>query len=150
MDISLHPQFAKNRLIYLTYASGTETANRTLLARAVFDGKEYEFPNQDISPNKSLPGMEDPKAVWTPSIAPSGLTAYNGKRFPQWQKNLFAGSLVEQTVRRIELDAHGKVVNQEQISIGARVRDVRQDPDDLLYILTDESDGRLMRLEPAQ
>jgi aldose sugar dehydrogenase len=45
--------------------------------------KEYQFPNNDISPTKSLPGMEDPKAVWTPAIAPSGLTAYKGKRFPQ-------------------------------------------------------------------
>jgi aldose sugar dehydrogenase len=94
--------------------------------------------------------MEDPKAVWTPSIAPSGLTAYNGNRFPQWQKNLFAGGLVEQTVRRIELDANGKVLKQEPISIGARVRDIRQGPDELLYILTDESDGQLIRLEPAQ
>ena len=291
MDISLHPQFAKNRLVYLTYAHGNNIANRTRLARAVFDGKNlkdlqvifevspvkpgsqhfgsritwlpdntlllaigdggnpplqiegklprfqaqnrrsqlgkvlrlkddgsiprdnpfvkaantdpaiwsyghrniqgmtfdpvtkrvwatehgssggdelnlvqkgknYGWPlatysteygsNNNISPNKSLPGLEDPKAVWTPAIAPSGLTTYDGKRFPQWQKNLFAGGLVEQAVRRIELDANGKVLNQEPISIGARVRDVRQGPDDLLYILTDESEGQLIRLEPTQ
>lgn len=112
--------------------------------------KEYGFPNNDISPTKSLPGMEDPKAVWTPAIAPSGLTAYNGKRFPQWQKNLFAGGLVDRAVRRIELDPNGKVLDRESISIGARVRDVRQGPDELLYVLTDESNGQIVRIEPSQ
>ncbi len=71
-------------------------------------------------------------------------------RFPDWQGDLFAGGLVSRDVRRIDLDATGKVLGQQAIAIGQRVRDVRQGPDGLLYILTDESkDGRLIRLEPT-
>jgi aldose sugar dehydrogenase len=92
--------------------------------------------------------MVDPKAVWTPSIAPSGLAIYNGDRFPAWQGDLFAGGLVSKDIRRLDLDDAGNVKSQEAILIGQRVRDVRQGPDGLLYVLTDESDGRLIRLEP--
>jgi glucose/arabinose dehydrogenase len=108
-----------------------------------------EYSGGLISPEKSLPGMIDPKVIWTPSIAPSGLTVYNGDRFPQWQGQLFAGGLVSQDIRRIEVDNSGNVVNEESISIGQRVRDVRQGPDGLLYILTDQDNGQLIRLEPA-
>jgi glucose/arabinose dehydrogenase len=92
--------------------------------------------------------MIDPKWVWTPAIAPSGLVMYRSNRVPAWQGNLFAGGLVSQDVRRIELDATGKVVDQQPIPIGQRVRDVRQGPDGLLYILTDQQAGQLIRLEP--
>jgi glucose/arabinose dehydrogenase len=93
--------------------------------------------------------MVDPKVVWTPAAAPSGLAFYTGDRFPAWRGNLFAGGLVSQDVRRIELDAAGNVRSQEEIRIGQRVRDVRQSPDGLLYVLTDESNGKLIRLEPT-
>jgi glucose/arabinose dehydrogenase len=107
-----------------------------------------EYSGGLISPEQSLPGMIDPELIWTPSIAPSGLAFYNGDRFPQWQGNLFAGALVSQDIRRIELDESGKVIMEETIPIGQRVRDVRQGPDGLLYILTDEPNGQLIRLEP--
>lgn len=107
-----------------------------------------EYSGGLISPETSLPGMVDPKLIWTPSIAPSGLAVYSGTRFPQWQGNLFAGGLVSQDVRRIELDESGKVLNEESIAIGQRVRDVRESPDGILYVLTDESNGQLIRLEP--
>ena len=107
-----------------------------------------EYSGGLISPEKSLPGMIDPKVIWTPSIAPSGLTVYNGDRFPQWQGQLFAGGLVSQDIHRIEVDESGNVVNQESISIGQRVRDVRQGLDGLLYVLTDEPNGQLIRIEP--
>ena len=108
-----------------------------------------EYSGGLISPERSLPGMVDPAVVWTPSIAPSGLAFYDGDRFPQWQGNLFAGGLVSQDLRRLELDAAGKVVNEKSISIGQRVRDVRQGPDGLLYVLTDAPNGQLLRFEPA-
>ncbi|NEP91011.1 MAG: PQQ-dependent sugar dehydrogenase [Okeania sp. SIO2C2] len=108
-----------------------------------------EYSGGLISPEKSRPGMVDPKVVWTPSIAPSGLAFYSGDRFPQWQGNLFAGGLVSQDIHRIELDEAGNVVTQESISIGQRVRDVRQGPDGLLYVLTDRPNGQLIRLEPV-
>ena len=106
-----------------------------------------EYSGGLISPEQSLPGMVDPKLIWTPSIAPSGLAFYSSDRVAQWQGNLFAGGLVSQDVRRIELDEAGNVVEEESISIGQRVRDVRQGPDGGLYVLTDEPNGQLIRLE---
>jgi glucose/arabinose dehydrogenase len=289
MDVSLHPRFSENRLIYLTYSHGTIEANRTRLARATFDGKALqdlrvifevsqaksggqhfgsrivwlpdgtmllaigdggnpplqlegelirkqaqnlrsrlgkivrlnddgsvprdnpfagkdnadpaiwsyghrniqglaldastrrvwatehgsmggdelnlaeagqnygwpivthsrEYSGGEISQERSRPAMKDPKVVWTPAIAPSGLTVYQSDRVPAWKGNLFAGGLVSQDVRRIELDAAGNVQSQQQIAIGQRVRDVRQGADGLLYVLTDDSNGQLIRLEPA-
>lgn len=108
-----------------------------------------EYSGGLISPEKSRPGLIDPKVVWTPSIAPSGLAFYNGDRFPQWQGNLFAGGLVSEDIRRIELDEAGNVIRQHSIPVGQRVRDVRQGPDGLLYILTDRLNGQLIRLEPV-
>ncbi|MDB9527293.1 PQQ-dependent sugar dehydrogenase [Oscillatoria sp. CS-180] len=107
-----------------------------------------EYSGGLISPEQSLPGMIDPKVIWTPSIAPSGLAIYTGDRFPEWQGDLFAGGLVSQDIRRIEIDESGNVVNEESIAIGQRVRDVRQGPDGLLYVLTDEPNGQLIRLTP--
>jgi aldose sugar dehydrogenase len=289
MDVSLHPQFAENRFVYLTYSHGTPDANRTRLARATFDGKSLQnlrvifevsqvksggqhfgsrmtwlpdrtmlvaigdggnppvelegdlirkqaqnlrshlgkiirlnddgsiprdnpFANKaqanpavwsyghrniqgltfdpisrrvwatehgarggdelnlaeagknygwplvthsqeyfggQISPDRSRPGLIDPKVVWTPATAPSGLAFYSGDRVPAWKGDLFAGGLVSQDIRRIDLDESGNVLGQQQIKIGQRVRDVRQGSDGLLYVLTDESNGRLIRLEPT-
>lgn len=288
LDVSLHPQFAKNRQIYLTYSHGTVEANRTRLARATFDGKalrdlrvifevsqtksggqhfgsrilwlpdrtmllalgdggnppvqldgdfirkqaqnlrsrlgkivrlrddgsvppdnpfinnknadpaiwsyghrniqgltfdasqrrvwatehgskggdelnlaragqnygwplvtySQEYTGGEISKERSRPGMIDPKVVWTPAIAPSGLAFYSSDRVPAWKGNLFAGGLVSQDVRRIELDKAGNAKSQQRIAIGQRVRDVRQGADGLLYVLTDDAKGRLIRLEP--
>jgi aldose sugar dehydrogenase len=108
-----------------------------------------EYTGGEISQERSRPGMVDPKRVWTPAIAPSGLALYRGNRFPGWQGDLFAGGLVSQNIRHLRLDAAGKVQEQQQIEIGQRVRDVRQGPDGLLYILTDDANGRLIRLEPT-
>ncbi len=107
-----------------------------------------EYSGGLISPETSLPGMVDPKLFWTPAIAPSGLAFYSGDKFPEWQGNLFAGGLVSRDIRRLELDAAGEVVNEESIPIGERVREVVQGPDGLLYVLTDEDNGKLIRFEP--
>jgi glucose/arabinose dehydrogenase len=121
-------------------------------------GKNYGWPvvsasqeygtNTPVSEQKSRPDMIDPQVLWTPAIAPSGLTFYTGNRFPNWQGNLFAGGLVSRDIRRLELDKSGQIIQQESIPIGQRVRDVRQSPDGFLYILTDEGNGQLIRLEP--
>jgi glucose/arabinose dehydrogenase len=92
--------------------------------------------------------MIEPKLIWTDAIAPSGLVFYNGNRFPNWQGNLFAGGLVSRDIRRLEVDKSGEIINQESISIGQRVRDVRQGPDGFLYILTDAGNGQLIRIQP--
>lgn len=108
---------------------------------------EYTFGT--ISRANSRPGMIDPHVVWTPAQAPSGLLFYTGDAFPAWRGDLFSGALRRQEVRRIDLDAEGRVLGQESLPLGARVRDVRQGPDGYLYVLTDEPAGRLLRLRPA-
>ncbi|PZO48325.1 MAG: hypothetical protein DCF15_18065 [Phormidesmis priestleyi] len=108
-----------------------------------------EYSGGEISSERSRPGMVDPLIVWTPSIAPSGLAVYRGDRVPQWQGDLFAGGLVSQSIQHIKLDDSGAVLSQTPINIGQRVRDVAQGPDGWIYVLTDESNGRLVRLEPG-
>jgi glucose/arabinose dehydrogenase len=93
--------------------------------------------------------MVDPVAVWMTAIAPSGLVIYSGTQFEIWKGDIFVGGLKSQDIRRIDLNEVGQVVGQSALRIGQRVRDVRQGPDGLLYVLTDESNGSLIRLEPA-
>lgn len=102
-----------------------------------------------ISPYTSLPGMIDPALVWMQTQAPSGLVVYRGERFAEWQGDIFSGGLASGEIRHIELDEAGRVTRERQIPIGARVRDLREGPDGLLYVLTDEPSGRLLRLEPS-
>lgn len=111
--------------------------------------KEY-LTGWDISEHTTLPDMTDPELVWMSAIAPSGLAVYTGDIYAGWKGDLFAGGLRDQSVRRIRLDTSGTVIGEEIIRIGQRVRDVRQGPDGYLYILTDESDGKLIRLEPSE
>jgi glucose/arabinose dehydrogenase len=84
-----------------------------------------------------------------PSIAPSGMAFLTSDRYGAgWQGNLFVGSLKFGFLDRIEL-ANGRPVREQHLLEGVgRVRDVRQGPDGLLYIVTDESKGKLIRLRP--
>lgn len=95
-----------------------------------------------------VPGMTGPKVAWVPSPGPSGLAFYTGSQFPQWKGSLFSGGLASRDVRRIALDKDGNVVGQDRLAIGQRVRDVRQGPDGHLYLITDEDNGKLMRIVP--
>jgi aldose sugar dehydrogenase len=105
-----------------------------------------EYTGGKISKEVSRPNMVDPKLVWTPAIAPSGLLLYRGNIFPNWEGNLFAGGLVSKSVVRIKIEGN-KTIVQETIPVGQRVRDVRQGKDGFIYILTDEQAGQLIRLE---
>lgn len=107
-----------------------------------------EYSGGAISPTQSLPGMIDPLVIWTPSIAPSGLMVYRGDRFPHWQGNVFAGGLVSRELQRFDVDDAGNIASQHFIPIGQRVREIKQGPDGLIYVLTDEDNGQLLRLEP--
>lgn len=94
-------------------------------------------------------GMMQPIHQWTPSIAPSGLTFYDGDKFPKWRGSLFAGALKYRLLSRLVLDGD-RVVSEERLLEGkfGRIRDVRTGPDGYLYLLTDSRDGKLIRLEP--
>lgn len=105
--------------------------------------REYHYLR--ISGETSQSGMEDPKIVWTPAQAPSGLEFYTGNAFPDWQGDLFSGGLVGEQLRRIQLDGD-EVVGEEALTIGKRIRDVVQGPDGYLYILTDDENGELIRI----
>jgi glucose/arabinose dehydrogenase len=95
-------------------------------------------------------GMEAPLHYWVPSIAPSGMAFLTSDRYGKaWQGNLFIGSLKFGYLARLELEG-GKVAREHRlIETGERVRDVRQGPDGLLYVLTDSARGKLVRLQPS-
>jgi glucose/arabinose dehydrogenase len=100
-------------------------------------------------------GMQQPLHYWVPSIAPSGMAFLTSERYGKaWQGNLFVGSLKFGYLDRIELSApfNGKVVRESKLlaDLGERIRDVRQGPDGLLYVLTDNSNGKLIRLLPGR
>src|SRR5512134_87567 len=112
-------------------------------------GRDYSGAR--IGEGTAKPGLEQPVHYWDPSIAPSGLAFYTGDRFPAWRGSLFVGSLKFGLLVRLELDGE-RVTGEERLLQGlrARVRDVRQGPDGFLYLLTDEPDGRILRIEPAR
>lgn len=103
-----------------------------------------------IGEGTAKPGMAQPIHHWTPSIAPSGLTYYDGDKFPHWRGNLFAGALKFALLSRLELDGD-RVVREQRLLQGelGRIRDVRTGPDGFIYLLSDDRDGVLARLEPA-
>jgi len=133
---------------------GGDELNRTLAGRnfgwpLVTYGKEYS--GKTISESPAAPGIEPPVHYWVPSIAASGLLFYTGTRFPKWQGNAFVGGLASQQLSRLEFDGN-RVVHEEVLfkgTLNQRVRDVEQGPDGLIYLLTDEDDGKLLRIEPA-
>lgn len=107
---------------------------------------EEEFPDARA---RRKEGMVDPVLEFVATLAPSGLTAVGGDRFPNWDGNLLAGGLLAERVMRLVLDEH-TVLHAEELllkTIG-RIRDVRQGPDGYLYLLNDEPDGGLYRIEP--
>ncbi len=110
-----------------------------------------DYDGSKIGIGKEAPGMEQPLYVWVPSIAPSGMAFYRGDKFPGWNKSLFVGALAGEALVRLEIDGD-KVMHEERLlrdKLG-RIRDVRTGPDGYLYLTLDESDGRLVRLEPVR
>ncbi len=99
------------------------------------------------SGEKQAEGMQQPIHSWTPSIAPSGLAFYTADRFPEWKGSLFVGALAFQRVVRLSLDGDKVVAEQPLlVNFGERIRDVRQGPDGYLYLLTDDAQGKLLRV----
>ena len=125
-------------------------------------GKNYGWPVISYGENygggkigdgiTSKPGLEQPLHYWTPSIAPSGMAFVTSDNYGSaWRGNLLVGSLKFQYLNRIVLEG-GKVVREEKLltDLNQRIRDVRQGPDGLIYVLTDASNGQLIRLLPSK
>ncbi len=149
--IALHP---KTRAIW-THEHGPRGGDEVNILKR---GANYGWPiitygidydGSVISNETRKEGMEQPVLHWTPSIAPCGMMFYTGNQFPEWKGSLFVGALAKRHLRRIEFDADGQVLQQELLleELRERIRDVRQGPDGLIYILTDSRNGQLLRLE---
>lgn len=120
-------------------------------------GKNYGWPKASygvhysgvpIKDEHARQGFEEPIYYWTPSIAPSGMVFYTGSQFPGWRGSLFIGALAGRHVSR--LPTNGKrILGEEQFLMDtARFRDVEQGPDGTLYLLTDEKNGKILKLVP--
>ncbi|MFM1892603.1 MAG: hypothetical protein RLZ44_1680 [Pseudomonadota bacterium] len=150
---ALHPQSGE----LWTHEHGPQGGDELNVIRA---GSNYGWPvitygvnygiGTSIGEGTAKPGMVQPLHYWVPSIAPSGMTFYTADRIPQWRGDLLLGSLKFSTLVRLELDGE-RVTHEERLLGGqlGRIRDVRQGPDGLVYLLTDAADGGLYRLSPA-
>ena len=123
-------------------------------------GANYGWPvvshgvNYDGTPvgsgKKDAPGFEDPIYTWTPVIAPSGMIFYSGKAFPDWNGDLFVGGLAAAALVRLDLEGE-KVTGEERLltDLGMRIRDVAETADGDILVITDEDNGKILKISPA-
>jgi glucose/arabinose dehydrogenase len=133
---------------------------------ALAAGKNYGWPllsfgrfylGPRVSTQPSRDGFEAPVVFWVPAIATSGLTFYTGDRFPEWKNNLFVGGLRQGEVprsghlERLDFNDQWEELHRESLlrELQQRIRDVRQGNDGLLYVLTAENPGALLKIEPG-
>ena len=138
-----------------THEHGPQGGDEVNVAEA---GRNYGWPvitygaeygsGAKIGEGAAKAGMEQPLVYWVPSIAPSGMAFLTSDRYPGWKGDLFVGALRAQVLVRLRFDGR-KPVAQERLlpDLHERIRDVRQGPDGWLYLLTDASDGQVIRLE---
>lgn len=136
-------------------------------ANIIVAGANYGWPTASysrqyrgdwVTETPWLADFEGPEVMWWPSIGPSGMTFYSGDKFPEWQGNLFVGSMMEGRIpgtghiERIVFNTRGGEIRRESIlkEFRHRIRDVQQGPDGYLYVLTDEANGALFRIEPVE
>ena len=150
---ALHPQTGE----LWTHEHGPQGGDEVNVMRSGFNygwpvityGVNYGLGTK-IGEGQAKAGLEQPLHVWVPSIAPSGMAFVSGSQFPQWQGNLLVGALRGQTLVRLTLEGE-KVLGEERLLQGrSRLRDVRMGPDGFIYLLTDETQGTLLRLEPVK
>jgi len=151
---ALHPKTGE----LWTHEHGPQGGDEINVMRA---GRNYGWPVITYGVNYGIgtrigegthrAGMEQPLHKWVPSIAPSGMAFYEGDKFPNWRGNLLVGALRDEMLVRLELDGE-KVTKEERLIRGAlgRIRDVRVGPDGYVYLLTDDRNGALARLEPVE
>ena len=159
MGLDFHPETGD---LWAT-ENGPQGGDETNIIRP---GRNYGWPLASYSRQYNgarvtdtpwLVEFEEPEILWWPSVAPTGLTFYTGEHFPEWQGNLFVGSMMvgrmQRTghLERIVFNRLGEEVRREWLltELKQRIREVKQGPDGYLYLLTDEDDGALLRIEPA-
>lgn len=135
-------------------AQGGDEINRPQAGRnhgwpVITYGRDYS--GASIGEGTAKAGMEQPLHYWDPSIAPSGLAFYDSDVIPGWKGSLLIGSLKFRLLSRLEIDGN-RIVREERLlqGLNERLRDVRVGPDGLVYLLTDSSDGKVLRLEVAR
>lgn len=141
-----------------THEHGPQGGDEINIIRA---GRNYGWPTitygvnyvtgTKIGEGIQKPGMVQPIHIWVPSIAPSGMAFYTGNRYPGWSNSLFVGGLRSQALIRLE-HQDNRIVAEERLMVGqhGRIRDVRVGPDGLIYLLTDDDNGKLLRLDPRK
>jgi glucose/arabinose dehydrogenase len=127
-------------------------------------GKNYGWPRVSLGRNYdgtrvgdgfTAPGLEEPVVFWVPAIAVSGLSFYNGDKFPAWKGNAFVGAMRNNTgqhIQRIQFNAQGNPTGRELMlgELKQRIREVKPGPDGFIYALTDETFGAVLRIAPGQ
>ena len=115
-----------------------------------YSGEAGGGANGPVQAEPCAPGMEQPYLAWVPAIALSGMTFYTGDQFPLWKGSILVGALKGQQRVRVVLNKQGLPTARESMltSLKQRIREVKQGPDGLLYVLTDENAGALLRIEP--
>jgi glucose/arabinose dehydrogenase len=113
-------------------------------------GYGIDYDGARIHESTAKDGMEQPIKYWVPSISPSGMTFYTAALFPKWTGSLFTGALAGRMLVRLSLNGN-TVTGEERLlpNLNERIRDVRQGPDGALWLLTDNSAGRILRVSPA-
>jgi len=123
-------------------------------------GRNYGWPRASfgidydgklITDRQHIDGMIDPRFVWAPSIAPSGLALYHGTVHPEWEGRLLVGSLAFRLLAQVRINPNTGLLAEEGrwlVGLRARIRDVRVAPDGNVYLLTDDAQGRLLRIRP--
>jgi aldose sugar dehydrogenase len=117
-----------------------------------------QYTGERVSQRFQQEGFEDPIVFWVPSIAVTGMTFYTGDAFPAWRQSVFVGSQIEARtagtghIQRIRFNDRWEEIGREPLlrELRQRIRDVRQGPDGHVYVLTDENNGVLLRLEPVE
>jgi len=149
---ALHPQTGQLWTIEHGARGGDELNNPQA-------GKNYGWPvitygidysGAKIGEGQAKDGMEQPAYYWDPVIAPSGATFYTGDTFPEWRGSLFIGSLRTSALVRLAMNGDRVTAEERYLGDSGRIREVVQGPDGLLYLLTDESNGRVLRVEPVK
>ena len=103
----------------------------------------------------TAPGLEEPTVFWVPAIAISGLSFYDGDKFPAWKGNALVGAMRNNTgqhIQRVQFNAKGEPTGREIVlsELKQRIREVKPGPDGFIYAITDETFGAVIKVEPGQ